>query len=80
MLLQVQRGGEGVALIHLQRRRQKNVGGQHQVPAALSPGKTGVHHIGGWVGPSAALDNTQNPAPPEFDPRTVQPVAGRYTD
>jgi len=27
------------------------------------PGKTGVQRIGGWVGPSAGMHSTQNPAP-----------------
>ena len=32
------------------------VGGQRHAPAALPPGKTGTHCIGGWVGPKAVLD------------------------
>ena len=33
------------------------VGGQRQVPAALTPGKrTGIHCTGSWVGPRAGLD------------------------
>jgi hypothetical protein len=33
------------------------VGGQHQAPAALPPGKIpDTHCIGGWVGPRAGLD------------------------
>jgi hypothetical protein len=33
------------------------------------------------VGPRAGLDEYGNPRhPPEFDPRTVQPVASRYTN
>ena len=45
------------------------VGGQHHAPAALPPGKYPVPIVqeAGW-------------APPGFDPRTVQPVASRYTD
>jgi hypothetical protein len=35
---------------------------------------------GGWVDPKAGLDGCGNLAPPGFDPRTVQPVASRYTD
>lgn len=33
------------------------VGGQRQVPAALTPGKrTGIHSTGSWAGPRAVLD------------------------
>jgi len=34
--------------------------------------RPGTHCVGGWTGTRAGLD--------EFDPRTVQPVAIRYTD
>jgi hypothetical protein len=55
------------------------VGGQRHTPAALPPGKT--HCIGGWVGFKAGLDWCGKSRPtPGFDPRTVQPVASRYTD
>jgi hypothetical protein len=57
------------------------VGGQHHAPAALPTGKRPVTHCtGGWVGPRASMEGTENLAPPEFDPRAVQPVASRYTD
>ena len=40
-----------------------------------------THCIGGWVGPRAGLDGPGKSRPPQgFDPRTVQPVASRYTD
>ena len=51
------------------------VGGQLPAPAALPPGKISVTHCtGGWVGLRAGLHGCG------FDPRTVQPVASRYTD
>jgi len=58
------------------------VGGQRHVLAALAPGKRpGTHCIGGWVGPRADLDGCgKSRPPPGFDPRTVQPVASRYTN
>jgi len=58
------------------------VGGQSHVPAALPPGKSpGTHCIGSWVGPRASLDGCgKSRTLPGFDPRTVQPVASRYTD
>jgi hypothetical protein len=43
--------------------------------------RPGTHCIGGWVGPRAGLDGCgKSRPPPGFDPRTVQPVASRYTD
>jgi hypothetical protein len=58
------------------------VGGQRHAPAALPPReRPGTHCIGGWVGPRAGLDGCGKfRPPPGFDPRTVQPVASRYTD
>jgi hypothetical protein len=37
------------------------VSGQFHAPAALSPGKEppGTHSTGGWVGPTACLDDVQ---------------------
>ena len=41
----------------------------------------GTHCAGGSVGPMAGLDVCgKSRSPPGFDPRTVQPVASRYTD
>ena len=43
--------------------------------------RPGTHCTGGWLGPSAGLDGYGKSRPrPGFDPRTVQPVAGRYSD
>ena len=43
--------------------------------------RPGVHSIGGWVGPRAGLDGFGKSRPtPGFDPRTVEPIASRYTD
>ena len=58
----------------------EGVGGQHHAPAALSPGKPRYplyRRLGGprgWSGRARKIS-----APPGFDPRTVQPVASRYT-
>ena len=51
-------------------------------PAALYPQeRPGTHCAGGWVGPRAGLDRCEKSRPPPgFDPRTVRPVASRYTD
>ena len=64
--------------------RQMWLGGQHHTPAALSHGKRrGTRGSGGRVGPRAGLnrcggDKISCPSP-GFEPRTVQPVASRYT-
>jgi hypothetical protein len=43
--------------------------------------RPGTHCAGGWMSPRAGLDGcVKSRLPPEFDPRTVQPVASRYTD
>jgi hypothetical protein len=48
----------------------------------FTPGKRpGTLHTRGWVGPRAGLDEYgKSRPPPGFEPRTVQPVASRYTD
>ena len=58
------------------------VGGQLHAPAALPPRKgPSIYFIGSWVGSRAGLDVCGKSRPlPAFDPRTVQPVANRYTD
>ena len=58
------------------------VGGQHNAPAALyPPGKTRYplrRRLGGPQGPSGQVRKIS--LTPRFDPRTVQPLASRYTD
>ena len=50
--------------------------GQQHAPAVIYPReRPGTHCIGGWVGRRAPVWTAENLAPPEFDPRTVQPVA-----
>ena len=49
-------------------------------PEPLYPRKRpGTHCTGGWVGHRAGLYGAENLVPLGFDPRTVQPVASRYT-
>jgi hypothetical protein len=56
------------------------VGGQRHAPSALFR-ERGTHCIGGWVGLRTGLDAcVKFRPPPGFDPRTVNPVASRYTD
>jgi hypothetical protein len=56
--------------------------GGNTTPRPLYPRETpGTHCIGGWVGPRAGLNRVRKISPPPgLDPRTVQPVASRYTD
>jgi len=58
------------------------VGGQRYASPTLPLGKIpGAHCIGDRVGPRAGLDGCgKSRLPRGFDPRTVQPVASRYTD
>jgi len=51
------------------------------VNATPRPLYPGTHYVGGWVGPTTGLDGCGKSRPPPlgFDPRTVQPVASRYT-
>ena len=57
------------------------VGGQHHAPAALPPGKTRYPLYRRLAGPQGQSGRVRKISPrPGFDPRTVQPVASRYTD
>jgi hypothetical protein len=56
------------------------MGGRH-APAALPPGKTRYplyRRLGGLQGRYGRVRKIS--PPPGYDPRTVQPVASRYTD
>ena len=56
------------------------MGSQRHSLAALPPRKRlGIHVIGGWWAPGPVWTDAENLAPQGFDPRTVQPVASRYT-
>ena len=46
----------------------------------LTRGKTHYPLYRRLVGPQGRSGRAENPAPPGFDPRTVQPVVSRYTD
>ena len=51
-------------------------------PGRFTPGTDPVPTvIGGYVGPRTGLEGCgKSRHPPGFDPRTVQPVASRYTN
>jgi hypothetical protein len=75
-----QKGSRGIALLILDLSARKGVGGQHRAPAALPPGKTRYplyRRLSGRQGWSGRVRKIS--PPPGFDPRTVQPVASRYT-
>ena len=78
----VHRGGRGIALPFHDHGTRKVVRGQRHAPTALYPReRPGTHCTEGWMGPRAGLDRCgKSRPPPGFDPRTVQPVAIRYTD
>jgi hypothetical protein len=57
------------------------VGGHRHAPDALPPGKTQFtlyRRLGVYHGQSELVRKIS--PPPGFDPRTIQPVASRYTD
>ena len=57
------------------------VGVQRHAPAALPPGKTRYPLYRRLGGPQGRSGQVRKISPPKgFDPRTVQPVASRYTD
>jgi hypothetical protein len=57
------------------------VGGQSHAPAALLPGKTRYPFYRRTVGSQGRSERVRKiSTPPGFDPRTIQPVASRYTD
>ena len=57
------------------------VGGQRHAPAALPPGKTRYPLYRKLGRPQGRPGRVRKISPtPGFDPRTVQPVASRYTD
>jgi hypothetical protein len=57
------------------------VGVQHHAPGALHSRKDTIPIVkeAGWA-PRSVWTFAEVPFPPEFDPRTFQPVASRYTD
>ena len=79
--MKTQRGSKGTALPFLEHGTEMWVGGQHHAPIALPPGKTQYplyRRLGGLQGRSGRVRKISPPS--ELDPRTVQPVASRYTD
>ena len=76
------RVGRGMPLPFLRPRHWRWGWGVSTTPRPLYPReRPGTHCTRGWVGSRAGLDGCgKSRPPPGFDPRTVQPVASRYTD
>jgi hypothetical protein len=57
------------------------VGGQSYAPPTLTPGKENWYPLNRMLGESHGYSERVRKIlpPPRFDPRTVQPVASRYT-
>ena len=71
------RGSRGIVL-HFHDHGTRRGWGVSVTPRRERPGS---HCTGGWVSPRAGLDRCgQSRPPPGFDPRTLQPIASRYTD
>jgi len=75
------RVSRGIALLFLDHGTRRWWGQRH-APAAIYPQeRPGTRCTGGWVDPRAVLDRCGKSNPPlGFDPRTIQPVASRYTN
>ena len=58
----------------------EGMSGQRHAPATLSPGKRHVTHFTGDQVGSRSGRVRKISSPPGFHPRSVQPVASRYTD
>jgi len=57
------------------------MGGQRHAPVAWPPGKTRYPLYRRLCGPQGRSGRVFKISPPPgFDPRTIQPVASRYTD
>ena len=75
------RGSRSIALPFHDHGTRRGEGQRHAPAVLYSRERPGTHCTEGWVGPRARLDMCGKSRPtPEFDPRTVQPVASRYTD
>jgi len=75
------RGSRGIALLFLDHCTRRGEGSASRPGRSLPRERTGTHCTGGCLGPRAGLDMCgKSRPPPGFDPRTVQPIASRYTD
>jgi len=75
------RGSRGIALPFHDHGTRRGWGVSVTPRPLFTPGKNPVPIVqeAGWA-PGPVWRDAENLAPPGFDPRTVQPVASRYTD
>jgi hypothetical protein len=75
------RGSRGIALLFHDHGTRRGWGVSVTPQPLFTPGKDPVPIVqeAGWV-PGPVWTGTENLAPSEFNPQTVQPVASRYTD
>jgi len=76
------KGSRGIGLLFLDHDTRMGWGVSVTPRSLFTPQeKPSTHYTGGLVGPRAGLDRCgKSHSLPAFDPRTVQPVASRYTD
>ena len=75
------KGSRGIALLFLDHGTRRGEGSASRPDRSLLPGTTRYllyRRLGGPQGRSGQVRKI--PPPPGFEPRTVQPVASRYTD
>ena len=74
-------GSRGIALLFLVRGTRRGEGSASCPGRSLPPGKTRYPLYRRLGGPQGRFGQVRKNSPPlGFDPRTVQPVASRYTD
>jgi hypothetical protein len=75
------RGSRGIALLFHDLGTRRGRGASVTPRPLFTPGKDPVPIVqeAGWA-PEPVWTGAENLAPPGFDPRTVHPVASRYTD
>jgi hypothetical protein len=75
------RGSRGIALLFLDHGTRRGWGSASRPGRSLHPGKTRCPLYRRLCGPQGRSAQVRKISlPPGFDPRTVQPVASRYTD
>ena len=75
------RGSRSITLLFHDHGTKRGEGSASHPGRSLPLERPGTHCTGGWVGKRADLDRCGKPRhTPEFDPRTVQPLASHYTD
>jgi len=79
--LTAHRGSGGITLLFLDHGTRRGEGSASRPGRSLPPGKTRYALYRRLDGPQGRSGQVRkNSPPPGFDPRTVQPVASRYTD